>query len=203
MRLELGAENTLFVHVTLVPFIAAAGELKTKPTQHSVKELLGIGIQPDILLCRSDRTCRGFEKENRAVLQRARSARDFHGGHGHDLRGAGGACREGLDDADSASAAASKTRHANLSRGSSCSTAFSNPQGEVRIAVVGKYVQLEDAYKSLREALMHGGLAHNHKTVIEWIEAEEIDSLETAASGCAATTEFWFPADSASAAFRE
>ena len=85
--LELGPENTVFVHVTLVPFISTAGELKTKPTQHSVKEMLTIGIQPDILLCRSDRWLSPeLKTQNRAVLQRRRIARDFRAGCGHDLR---------------------------------------------------------------------------------------------------------------------
>ena len=88
MRLELGPENTVFVHVTLVPFIPTAGELKTKPTQHSVKEMLNIGIQPDILLCRSDRWLSSRpETQNRTILQRCRIARNFRAGCGHNLRG--------------------------------------------------------------------------------------------------------------------
>src|SRR6267142_1721273 len=150
MRLELGAENTLFVHVTLVPYLAAAGEQKTKPTQHSVKEMLSIGIQPDILLCRSDRHIpselerEGLDKQILRLLKLEERPQNF---------------QPWLDLIE-------RIHH---------------PAGEARIAIVGKYVQLEDAYKSLREALLHGGLAHNHKTVIDWIESEEIDSLATAA----------------------
>ena len=182
MRLELGAENTLFVHVTLVPFIAAAGELKTKPTQHSVKEMLGIGIQPDILLCRSDRHIPSELKKKIALFCNVAEAcvismEDVDTIYAVPVE----LSREGLD--------AQILRHLKLQDRPSDMRPWldlvyrlHNPAGEVRIAVVGKYVQLEDAYKSLREALLHGGLAHNHKTVLEWIEAEEITSPEAAAS---------------------
>ncbi|HEY2544688.1 MAG TPA: CTP synthase [Candidatus Acidoferrum sp.] len=180
MRLELGWENTLFVHVTLVPFIAAAGELKTKPTQHSVKEMLGIGIQPDILLCRSDRHIPSDLKKKIALFCNVADAcvismEDVDTIYAVPVE----LSREGLD--------AQILRHLKLEERPSDMRPWldlvyrmHNPAGEIRIAVVGKYVQLEDAYKSLREALLHGGLAHNQKTVLEWIEAEEIDSPETA-----------------------
>src|SRR5579884_3387002 len=146
MRLELGPERTVFVHVTLVPFIPSAGELKTKPTQHSVKELLSLGIQPDLLLCRSDRPL----------------------------------AREGLDE-QILHLLRLEAPPANLTRWRELVERIRQPEDEVRIGVVGKYVQLEDAYKSLREALTHGGLPHRLRTVIEWIEAEELDSPQTAA----------------------
>jgi CTP synthase len=182
MRLELGAENTLFVHVTLVPFIAAAGELKTKPTQHSVKEMLGIGIQPDILLCRSDRHIPSELKKKIALFCNVAEA-----------------CVISMEDVDTIYAVPVELnregldtqilRHLKLEERPSDMGPWlnlvyriHNPAGEVRIAVVGKYVQLEDAYKSLREALLHGGLAHNYKTILEWVEAEEIDSVATAAA---------------------
>jgi len=182
MRLELGAENTLFVHVTLVPYIAAAGELKTKPTQHSVKEMLGIGIQPDILLCRSDRHIPSELKKKIALFCNVAEAcvismEDVDTIYAVPVE----LSREGLD--------AQILRHLKLEDRPSDMRPWldlvyriHNPAGEIRIAVVGKYVQLEDAYKSLREALLHGGLAHNHKTILEWIEAEEIDSAENAAA---------------------
>ncbi|MDQ1408846.1 MAG: synthase, partial [Acidobacteriaceae bacterium] len=182
MRLELGAENTLFVHVTLVPYIAAAGELKTKPTQHSVKEMLGIGIQPDILLCRSDRHIPEDLKKKIALFCNVAescviSMQDVDTIYAVPVELA----REGLDT--------QILRHlklvekpANMQPWLDLVHRLHHPAGEARIAVVGKYVQLEDAYKSLREALLHGGLAHHHKTVLEWIEAEEIDSPETAAA---------------------
>jgi CTP synthase len=175
MRLELGAESTLFVHVTLVPFIAAAGELKTKPTQHSVKEMLGIGIQPDILLCRSDRHIPSELKKKIALFCNVAEA-----------------CVISMEDVDTIYAVPvelSREGHLKLEERPSDMRPWldlvyrmHSPAGEIHIAVVGKYVQLEDAYKSLREALLHGGLAHNHKTVLEWIEAEEIDSPESAAA---------------------
>ena len=182
MRLEMGPENTLFVHVTLVPFIAAAGELKTKPTQHSVKEMLGIGIQPDILLCRSDRHIPGELKKKIALFCNVAescviSMEDVDTIYAVPVE----LSREGLDG--------QILRLLHLQGRSSDMRAWldlvdriHHPAGEVRIAVVGKYVQLEDAYKSLREALLHGGLAHNQKTILEWIEAEEIDSAEVAAA---------------------
>ncbi|MDP9339495.1 MAG: CTP synthase [Acidobacteriota bacterium] len=182
MRLELGAENTLFVHVTLVPFIAAAGELKTKPTQHSVKEMLGIGIQPDVLLCRSDRHIPEDLKKKIALFCNVAEACVISMQDVDTIYAVPGELeREGLDT--------QILRHLKLTEKPSnlqpwldLVQRMHHPAGEVRIAVVGKYVQLEDAYKSLREALLHGGLAHQHKTVLEWIEAEEIDSPETAAA---------------------
>jgi CTP synthase len=181
MRLELGPENTLFVHVTLVPFIKAAGELKTKPTQHSVKELLSLGIQPDILLCRSDRRI-GRELKAKIALfcnvaeSRVISAQDVDTIYAVPVELA----NEGLD-AQILRLLKLEERQADLTRWHELLERIHHPAGEVRIGIVGKYVQLEDAYKSLREALVHGGLAHNHRTVLEWIEAEEIDSGEMAA----------------------
>ncbi len=184
MRLELGAENTLFVHVTLVPFIAAAGELKTKPTQHSVKEMLGIGIQPDILLCRSDRHIPADLKKKIALFCNVAdscviSMEDVDTIYAVPVE----LGREGLDAQILRLLKLQEHPHPQDMRSwVDLVHRLHNPASEARIAIVGKYVQLEDAYKSLREALLHGGLAHNHKTVLEWIEAEEIDSLETAAA---------------------
>ena len=180
MRLELGAENTLFVHVTLVPFIAAAGELKTKPTQHSVKEMLGIGIQPDILLCRSERHISTDLKRKIALFCNVAescviSMEDVKTIYEVPVE----LSKEGLD-AQIIRLLRLEDRPANMKPWLDMLHALHHPKGEVRIAIVGKYVQLEDAYKSLREALLHGGLVHQHKTVIDWIESEEIDSLETA-----------------------
>jgi CTP synthase len=180
MRLELGAENTLFVHVTLVPYISAAGELKTKPTQHSVKEMLGIGIQPDILLCRSDRQISADLKRKIALFCNVAetcviSMQDVKTIYEVPVE----LSKEGLDG-QITRLLRLEDRPANMQPWLDMLSRLHHPKGEVRIAIVGKYVQLEDAYKSLREALLHGGLAHNYKTVIEWIESEEIDSLETA-----------------------
>src|ERR1700736_2188130 len=182
MRLELGAEDTLFVHVTLVPFIAAAGELKTKPTQHSVKEMLSIGIQPDILLCRSDRSISADLKKKIALFCNVAescviSMKDVDTIYAVPVE----LGKEGLDS-QIVRLLRLDERPAHLEPWLDLVFRMHHPVGEVRIAVVGKYVQLEDAYKSLREALLHGGLAHQQKTVLEWIEAEEIDSPETAAA---------------------
>jgi CTP synthase len=181
MRLELGAENVVFCHVTLVPFISTAGELKTKPTQHSVKELLSIGIQPDILLCRTDRRLSRELKGKIALFCNVAescviSAQDVS--CIYEVPEA--LAREGLDD-QILRLLKLESAPRDLSRWHALLDNIHNPVDEVRIGVVGKYVQLEDAYKSLREALVHGGLPHNLRTVIEWIEAEEIDSVATAA----------------------
>jgi CTP synthase len=182
MRLELGPENTLFVHVTLVPFIAAAGELKTKPTQHSVKEMLGIGIQPDILLCRSDRHIPVDLKKKIALFCNVPDSCVISMEDVDTIYAVPGELnREGLD-AQIIRLLRLEDRPSDMRPWLDLVYRIHNPVGDVRIAVVGKYVQLEDAYKSLREALLHGGLAHNHKTILEWVEAEEIDSTEAAAT---------------------
>jgi len=180
MRLELGSENVVFVHVTLVPFIATAGELKTKPTQHSVKELLSIGIQPDILLCRSDRRLLRELKAKIALFCNVQescviSAQDVETIYEVPVALA----KEGLDE-QILRILRLQANAPDLTRWLGLLQRIHNPAGEVRIGVVGKYVQLEDAYKSLREALVHGGLAHEQRTVVEWIEAEELDSPESA-----------------------
>jgi CTP synthase len=182
MRLELGHENSLLVHVTLVPFIPTAGELKTKPTQHSVKELLSIGIQPDLLLCRSDRWLPQDLKKKIALFcnmpeSNVISMQDMDTIYAVPVALAD----EGLDT-EIVRLLQLKAGERDMSRWLELLDRIRNPEGEVRIAVVGKYVQLEDAYKSLRESLMHGGLAHKQRTVIEWVEAEEIDSPATAAA---------------------
>jgi CTP synthase len=180
MRLEMGAENVAFVHLTLVPFIPTAGELKTKPTQHSVKELLSIGIQPDILICRSDRPLGNDLKAKIALFCNVNeacviSAPDV----GNIYEVPMSLASERLDE-QILRLLRLEAPPRDLSRWLAMLELLEHPQGEVHIGVVGKYVQLEDAYKSLREALVHGGLANRHRTVIEWIEAEEIDSPATA-----------------------
>jgi CTP synthase len=176
MRQELGRENTLFIHLTLVPWIAAAQELKTKPTQHSVKELLSIGIQADILLCRSDRDL-GLEMkqkiaafcnvEERAVIADA----DVPSIYAVPL----GFAEEGLD------ALILKYLHkeapeADLTEWKALVERCYHPVDVVSIAIVGKYVEYEDSYKSLKEALTHGAVAQNLKLEVTWIEAEVLES---------------------------
>jgi CTP synthase len=181
MRLELGAENAIFVHVTLVPFIPTAGELKTKPTQHSVKEMLSIGIQPDLLLCRSDRPLPREMKAKIALFcniaeSAVITAQDVDTIYAVPVALAS----EGLDE-QILRLLKLEAPPRNMSAWLGLLDNLHHPQGEARIGVVGKYVALEDAYKSLREALLHGGLAHRVRTVIEWIEAEDMDSPATAA----------------------
>jgi len=175
MRQEVGRENSLFIHLTLVPFIPTAGELKTKPTQHSVKDLLEIGIQADILLCRTDRFLSPDMKAKIALFCNVSenaviTAKDVASVYEVPLVLAA----EGLDDVIVRHLHLPKTeRH--MEDWQALMERVHNPMDEVAIGVVGKYVELEDAYKSLREALIHGGLVHNLRTKIYWIEAESLE----------------------------
>ena len=203
MRQEVGRENSLFIHLTLVPYIPTAGELKTKPTQHSVKELLEIGIQADILLCRTDRYLSPEMKSKIALFCNVSeaaviTAKDVESVYEVPLV----LSAEGLDDQIVRMLNLPQTER-RMEDWEALVERVHNPMDEVSIGVVGKYVGLEDAYKSLREALIHGGLAHNLKTNIHWIEAESLESDEDPARSCRRTTAFWFPADSANAAFPE
>ncbi|HVZ60168.1 MAG TPA: CTP synthase [Terriglobales bacterium] len=176
MRQELGRENTLFVHVTLVPFIAAAGELKTKPTQHSVKELLSVGIQPDILLCRTDRFLARDLKSKIALFCNVEdgaviTAKDVGSIYEVPLMLA----NEGVDDLV-LKYLHIQARDRDMSRWRELVDRIYNPKAEVSIALVGKYVEYEDSYKSLKEALIHGALAHNLKLKLSWIEAEGLET---------------------------
>ncbi len=176
MRQEVGRENTVFVHLTLVPWIAAAQELKTKPTQHSVKELLSIGIQADILLCRSDRNLSRDMKqkiaafcnvEERAVI----GARTVSTIYEVPL----GFAQEGVDSLI-LKYLHKEAPEADLSRWKDLVDRCYHPKDEVSIAIVGKYVEYEDSYKSLKEALTHGAMAKSLKLNITWIEAEGLES---------------------------
>src|SRR6201985_3102470 len=178
MRQELGREHTLFVHVTLVPFIAAAQELKTKPTQHSVKELLSIGIQPDILLCRTDRFLAKEMKSKIALFcnvpeEAVITAKDVASVYEVPLVFA----NENVDTL------VLKYLHMDakdrdLSKWEDIVHRVYNPKDIVTIGIVGKYVEYEDSYKSLKEALVHGSLAHNLKLQLNWIEAEGLESCD-------------------------
>jgi len=181
MRLELGPENAIYVHLTLVPFIATAGEHKTKPTQHSVKELLSIGIQPDILLCRSNHPLAPELKSKIALFCNVAqssviSAPDVKNIYEVPMSLAAEAFDERILELLRLPA---KPR--DMSRWVGMLERLEHPENEVRIGVVGKYVQLEDAYKSLREALVHGGLPHRSRVIIEWVESGEVESFEMAA----------------------
>ena len=174
MRHEQGRENCIFVHVTLVPWIAAAQELKTKPTQHSVKELRAIGIQPDMLLCRSERFIPQDVKEKIALfcdvdVQAVITARDVESVYEVPLVFAG----ERVDEII-LRLLRLEAGPRDLARWSVMLERMQNPRDEVSIGLVGKYVEYEDSYKSLKEALLHCGLAHGLKVNIQWIEAERI-----------------------------
>jgi len=178
MRQDLGRENTLFVHVTLVPWIGTAGELKTKPTQHSVKELLSIGIQPDILLCRTDRFLSKDIKGKIALFCNVEedaviTAKDVASIYEVPLVFA----REGVDTL-ALKYLRMQAPEPDLERWKELVQRVYNPKDEVRIAIVGKYVEYEDSYKSLKEALTHGALAHNLKLTAHWIEAEGLETKE-------------------------
>jgi CTP synthase len=170
---ELGADRSLFMHLTLVPYISAAGELKTKPTQHSVKELLALGIQPDILMCRIDRPLPQSDRRKIALFCNVREeavipAMDvdtiYHVPISyHD---------EGLDTQVCKYFKLPTEEEPGLTRWVDIVDNVRRPEGEVTIAVVGKYVQLKDAYKSLSEALEHGGIANRVKVKLDWIDSE-------------------------------
>jgi CTP synthase len=178
MRQELGRENTLFVHVTLVPYIAAAGELKTKPTQHSVKELLSIGIQPDILLCRTDRYLSHDIKSKIALFcnveeEAVITAKDVASIYEVPLVFA----HEKVDQL-ALRYLRIEAPEPNLAKWEDLVHRVYNPKDEVTIGIVGKYVEYEDSYKSLKEALVHGAVAHNLKLNVDWIEAEGLESKD-------------------------
>jgi CTP synthase len=175
LRHELGRENTAFVHVTLVPWIAAAQELKTKPTQHSVKELRAIGIQPDVLMCRSDHPLSQELKEKVALfcdvdVDAVITASDVESVYEIPLVFAEQRVDEILIDVLKIRAA-----DRNLSHWTGMIERMQNPTDQVTIGLVGKYVEYEDSYKSLKEALLHGGLAHRARVDIKWIVAETLD----------------------------
>ncbi len=169
---ELPRHSAVYIHLTLLPFIPSAGELKTKPTQHSVKELRSIGIQPDILLCRTDRPIpEGRATQARAVLQRARVRGHRSARCRQHLRVPEAYHAAGLDG-EVLNAFGITSPEPDLSRWRLINERIRNPEGAVTIAVVGKYTGLKDAYKSLIEALSHGGIANKVKVDVDWIESE-------------------------------
>jgi CTP synthase len=169
---ELGSERTMFVHLTLIPWIPAAGELKTKPTQHSVKELQSVGIQPDILLCRCDREIPAESRRKIAQFCNVRPSAVIQALDVDTIYAVTGAYHnEGFDD--------EVCRHFNLDvpapdlkPWNDTVERIRHPEGEVNIAIVGKYTSLLDAYKSLAEALRHGGIANHKKVNLNWIDSE-------------------------------
>jgi len=165
--------NTAFVHLTLVPFIESAGELKTKPTQHSVKELRSIGIQPDILLCRSTRSIPEDERRKIALFCNVLPERVIPALDVSTIYEAPISYHEaGLDTELLKVFGIDGAAPPDLGRWQTVVERVRNPEGEVRIAVVGKYMQVKDSYKSLSEALAHGGLANNVRVHMDWIDSE-------------------------------
>ncbi|ARE39367.1 CTP synthase [Rhodovulum sp. P5] len=163
----------MFMHLTLLPYIQASGELKTKPTQHSVKELRSIGIAPDVLVCRSEGPIPQKERDKLALFCNVRpdaviAAQDLKSIYEAPLA----YHREGLDQAVLDAFQISPAPRPDLSKWEDVSDRIFNAEGEVRVAIVGKYTQLEDAYKSIAEALTHGGMANRVKVKAEWIDAE-------------------------------
>ncbi|PHR61838.1 MAG: CTP synthetase [Robiginitomaculum sp.] len=176
---ELGREQVLFLHVTLLPYIATAGEVKTKPTQHSVKELRSIGIQPDILLCRADRPISDSDISKIARFCNVRESAVIQGLDARSIYDVPLAYhKEGIDHEVLRHFRLDDAPDADLTRWLDISETLHNPDGEVNIAVVGKYTILPDAYKSLFEALVHGGIANNVKVNVKWIESEAFSKGE-------------------------
>ena len=178
MRQELGRENTVFMHLTLVPWIAAAQELKTKPTQHSVKELLSIGIQADVLICRSDREIADDMKgkiaqfcnvEERAVVNALTVPSIYEVPLGFASQGVDELILKYLHI---------NAAPANLAPWQELVQRVHNPKDEVHIGIIGKYVEYEDSYKSLKEALTHGALGQNLKLKVTWVEAEQLETRD-------------------------
>ena len=183
LRIERGADKAMFMHLTLVPYIAAAGELKTKPTQHSVKELRGIGIQPDVLMCRSEKPLPDGERRKIALFTNVPekavvSAIDLDNIHKiprwlH---------AQGLDQLVVEQLRLDgKARAADLSEWDAVVDAAEHPDGEVTIAVVGKYIDHKDAYKSVGEALKHGGIRQRTRVNLKWLEAGDLEREGAAA----------------------
>jgi CTP synthase len=169
---ELGRERTMFVHLTLVPWIPAAGELKTKPTQHSVKELLGLGIQPDILLCRCDRPIPSGARKKIALFCNLREARVIPALDVDTIYAVPEAYHaEGFDE-QVCDHFGVDVRPPALGHWSNIVSRIRKPEGEVNIAIVGKYTHLLDSYKSLAEALTHGGIANNVHVKLNWLDSE-------------------------------
>jgi CTP synthase len=169
---ELGRERTLFVHLTLVPWIPSAGELKTKPTQHSVKELLGLGIQPDLLLCRSDRPIPEGQRKKIALFCNVRESRVIPALDVDTIYDVPNAYHAQGFDREVCDHFRLSQREPELARWSDIVTRIHKPEGEVNIAVVGKYTHLLDSYKSLAEALAHGGIANHVKVKLDWLDSE-------------------------------
>jgi CTP synthase len=169
---ELPRRHAVYIHLTLLPFIPSAGELKTKPTQHSVKELRSIGIQPDILLCRTDRPIPEDEKRKLSLFCNVRKSAVIEARDVDNIYAVPEAYHVAGLDTEVLDAFGIEPQPLNLDRWHLINERIHNPEGAVTIAVVGKYTGLKDAYKSLIEALSHGGIANKVKVDLDWIESE-------------------------------
>ena len=178
---ELPRGHAIYIHLTLLPYIPSAGELKTKPTQHSVKELRSIGIQPHILLCRTDREIPREERRKiglfcnvreSAVIEAREVASIYEVPHAYHAAG--------LDQEVLAAFGIEPAPKPDMGRWNAVMERINNPEGEVTIAIVGKYTGLRDAYKSLTEALSHGGMANQVKVRLDWIESEIFETSDPA-----------------------
>jgi CTP synthase len=173
---ELGRERVMFVHLTLVPWIASAGELKTKPTQHSAKELLGLGIQPDILLCRCERPIPDGARKKIALFCNLREARVIPALDVDTIYAVPAAYHAEGFDREVCAHFGLDAPEPDLTRWEGVVNRIRRPEGEVTIAVIGKYTHLPDSYKSLAEAMTHGGIANNVRVKLDWIEAEVFEA---------------------------
>ena len=172
---ELPSSKTCFVHLTLVPYISAAGEIKTKPTQHSVKELRSIGIQPDVLVCRSEKKIDRSDIKKIAIFCNVSEESVIQATDVSTIYATPKIyMKNGFDTQVLKSMNINKPNKINLRKWNKVVDSINNPQGEVNIAVVGKYIGLKDAYKSLTEALTHGGIANDVRVNIHWIDSETI-----------------------------
>ncbi|HEY2071726.1 MAG TPA: CTP synthase [Rhizomicrobium sp.] len=178
---DLPRGETAFVHLTLVPYIEAAGELKTKPTQHSVKELRAIGIQPDVLMCRASHPIPDEERRKIGQFCNVPKERVIPALDLKTIYEAPMAYHKAGLDTELLKVFGMEAPPPDLSRWSSVVDRVKNPEGEVRIAVVGKYMQVKDSYKSLSEALVHGGLANNVKVHLDWIDSEIFERADAPA----------------------
>jgi CTP synthase len=177
---ELPRRHTVYIHLTLLPFIPSAGELKTKPTQHSVKELRSIGIQPDILLCRTDRPIPKDEKRKLSLFCNVRESAVIEARDVDNIYAVPEAYHAAGLDIEVLDAFGIAPEALEMKRWRLINERIHNPEGAVTIAVVGKYTGLKDAYKSLIEALSHGGIANKVKVDLDWIESEVFEREDPA-----------------------
>ena len=186
LKSEVGRENVLYIHVTLVPYLSAAGELKTKPTQHSVKELAGLGIQPDIIVCRSEKPIPRDVRAKIGLFCNIPADCVFENLNARSIYEVPLMIHEEGMDERVCRLLGISAPEADLTEWREMVERLLTPQKDVRIAIVGKYVELPDAYLSIVEALTHGGIAHHAKVRVEWVAAEEVtpENVREKLAGC-------------------